>query len=164
MPMLFDNPSLLSSSLFILPQHNVLAELSHEITSPFESMMHSVFSITFWITLAGIFIAWVCYIAVPSIPSYLARYFSPIYKILINKYGFDAFNNMVFVKGSKGVGSAFYSVGDQKLIDGLIVNGSSRLVRWFSAKGRAIQSGYLYHYAAVMVFGLLGFLCWLILG
>lgn len=164
MPMLFDNPTILSSSLFILPQHNVLAELAHEITSPFESMLHSVYSLTFWITLAGIAIAWICYIAVPSIPGYFARYFSLIYKILVNKYGFDAFNNLVFVKGSKGIGTAFYNVGDQKLIDGMVVNGSSRLIRWFSAKGRAIQSGYLYHYAAVMVFGLLGFLCWLILG
>jgi len=164
MPMLYDNPTILSSSLFVLPQHNVLAELAHEITSPFESMLHSVYSLTLWITLAGVVIAWICYIAVPSIPAYLTRYFSLIYKILVNKYGFDAFNNLVFVKGSKGLGAVFYSVGDQKLIDGMVVNGSSRLVRWFSAKGRAIQSGYLYHYAAVMVFGLLGFLCWLILG
>ncbi|KTD04552.1 NADH-quinone oxidoreductase subunit L [Fluoribacter gormanii] len=164
MPMLFDNPTILSPSLFILPQHNVLAELAHEITSPFASMVHSIYSLTFWITLAGIAIAWICYIAVPSIPGYLARRFSLIYKILINKYGFDAFNNLVFVKGSKGIGTVFYSVGDQKLIDGMVVNGSSRLVRWLSAKGRAIQSGYLYHYAAVMIFGLLGFLCWLILG
>ncbi|WP_454785004.1 NADH-quinone oxidoreductase subunit L [Legionella sp. WA2024007413] len=164
MPMLFDNPTILSSSLFVLPQHNVLAELAHEVTSPFASMVHSVYSLTFWITLAGIAIAWLCYIAVPTIPGYLARRFSLIYKILLNKYGFDAFNNLVFVKGSKGIGTVFYSVGDQKLIDGMVVNGSSRLVRWLSTKGRAIQSGYLYHYATIMIFGLLGFLCWLILG
>lgn len=164
MPMLYDNPSLIGSSLFILPQHNVLAELAHEITSPFESMLHSVYSLTLWITLAGAAIAWVCYIAVPSLPGQLARRFSLIYKMLVNKYGFDAFNNLFFVKGSKGIGRIFYNVGDQKLIDGMVVNGSSRLIRWFSAKGRAIQSGYLYHYAAVMVLGLFGFLCWLILG
>ncbi|QMT58886.1 NADH-quinone oxidoreductase subunit L [Legionella sp. PC997] len=164
MPMLFDNPTILSSSLFVLPQHNVLAELAHEVTSPFASMVHSVYSLTFWITLAGIAIAWLCYIAAPTIPGYLARRFSLIYKILLNKYGFDAFNNLVFVKGSKGIGTVFYSVGDQKLIDGMVVNGSSRLVRWLSTKGRAIQSGYLYHYATIMIFGLLGFLCWLILG
>lgn len=164
MPMLFNSPGLISSSLFVLPQHNVLAELAHEITSPFASMLHSVYSLTLWITLAGVAIAWVCYIAVPSFPGQLARRFSLIYKILINKYGFDAFNNLFIVKGSKGIGRIFYSVGDQKLIDGMVVNGSSRLIRWFSAKGRAIQSGYLYHYAAVMVLGLFGFLCWLILG
>lgn len=164
MPMLFDHPTLLGSSLFVLPEHNVMAELAHEVTSPFASMVHAVSSLTFWITLIGIFIAWICYIAIPSIPSYLARYLSLIYQFLMNKYGFDAFNNLVFVKGTKGIGSVFYNVGDQRLIDGLVVNGSSRLVRWFSGKGRTIQSGYLNHYVAVMVLGLLGFLCWLILG
>ena len=164
MPILFNTPSILGSSLFVLPEHNVLAELAHEVTSPFASMLHSVYSLTLWISLAGVLIAWICYIAVPTIPSYLVRRFKLVYKILINKYGFDSFNNFVFVKGLKGLGSVFYNIGDQKLIDGLVVNGSGRLVRWFSTKGRNIQSGYLYHYATVMVFGLLGFLCWLILG
>ena len=59
---------LLRFILFVLPEHNVLAELAHEITSPFASMLHSVYSLTFWITLAGTFIAWICYIAVPTIP------------------------------------------------------------------------------------------------
>lgn len=164
MPILFNNPSLLSSSIFVLPEHNVLAELAHEVTSPFASMLHSIHSLTLWITIAGALIAWICYIAAPAIPAYLARHCSIIYRILMNKYGFDRFNDFVFVKGLKGLGRAFYNVGDQRLIDGMVVNGSGRLVRWFSAKGRTIQSGYLYHYATVMIFGLLGFLCWLILG
>ncbi len=164
MPILFNNPSLLSSSLFILPEHNVLAELAHEVSSPFATMTHSIYSLTLWVTIAGALIAWICYIAIPTIPSYFVRYFSLIYSILINKYGFDRFNDWVFVKGFKGLGRVFYNIGDQKLIDGFVVNGSGRLVRWFSSKGRTIQNGYLYHYATVMVFGLLGFLCWLILG
>lgn len=164
MPMLFNNPTLLSSSIFVLPEHNVLAELAHEVKSPFESMLHSVYSLTLWITVAGAVIAWICYIALPNIPAYLERRFSLIYTILINKYGFDRFNDFVFVKGLKGLGRIFYGIGDQKLIDGFVVNGSGRLVRWFSTKGRIIQSGYLYHYATIMVFGLLVFLCWLILG
>ncbi|HHL3492395.1 TPA: NADH-quinone oxidoreductase subunit L [Legionella pneumophila] len=163
MPILFDTPNLLSSSIFVLPEHNVLAELAHEVTSPLASAVHAIYSLPFWITVLGAVIAWVCYIAVPSIPGYLARYFSIIYSILLNKYGFDRFNELFFVKGARGLGVAFYKIGDQKLIDGAVVNGSGRLVRWFSGKGRKIQSGYIYHYATVMVFGLLAFLCWLIL-
>ncbi|HFE8548254.1 TPA: NADH-quinone oxidoreductase subunit L [Legionella pneumophila] len=163
MPILFDTPTLLGSSIFVLPEHNVLAELAHEVSSPFASAVHAIYSLPFWITVLGAVIAWVCYIAVPSIPSYLARYFSIIYSILLNKYGFDRFNELFFVKGARGLGIAFYKIGDQKLIDGAVVNGSGRLVRWFSGKGRKIQSGYIYHYATVMVFGLLAFLCWLIL-
>lgn len=163
MPMLFDNPTLLSSSLFILPEHNVLAELAHEVSSPFESIVHSFSSLTLWLTLTGAVIAWIGYIAVPSLPSLLSRRFSVIYSMLINKYGFDRLYELLFVKGSKVLGCIFYKVGDQKLIDGLFVNGSGKLVQWFSSKGRAVQSGYLYHYATVMVLGLFGFLCWLIL-
>ncbi|HGP0485534.1 TPA: NADH-quinone oxidoreductase subunit L [Legionella pneumophila] len=163
MSILFDTPTLLGSSIFVLPEHNVLAELAHEVSSPFASAVHAIYSLPFWITVLGAVIAWVCYIAVPSIPGYLARYFSIIYSILLNKYGFDRFNELFFVKGARGLGIAFYKIGDQKLIDGAVVNGSGRLVRWFSGKGRKIQSGYIYHYATVMVFGLLAFLCWLIL-
>jgi len=163
MPILFTNGGILASSLFVLPEHNVLTELAHEVTSPFESAIHSVTSLTLWLTVAGALIAWVCYIYMPSIPGRITRHFSIIYKILLDKYGFDSFNNLFFVKGSKGLGRLFYNVGDQRLIDGFAVNGSARLVKWLSGKGRAIQSGYLYHYATVMVFGLLGFLCWLIL-
>lgn len=164
MPMLFKQPGILGSSIFVLPEHDVLAELAHEVSSPFMSAIHSVDSLTLWVALAGAFIAWLCYIVFPIIPRYLVRYFSLIYKILINKYGFDRFNDLFFVKGSRGLGRVFYNLGDQKLIDGLVVNGSVHLVRWFSSKGRTIQDGYVYHYAAVMVFGVLGFLCWLILG
>ncbi|HBD7470185.1 TPA: NADH-quinone oxidoreductase subunit L [Legionella pneumophila] len=163
MPILFDTPSLLGSSIFVLPEHNVLAELAHEVSSPFASAVHAIYSLPFWITVLGAVIAWICYIAIPSIPGYLARYFSIVYSILLNKYGFDRFNELFFVKGARGLGIAFYKIGDQKLIDGAVVNGSGRLVRWFSGKGRKIQSGYIYHYATVMVFGLLAFLCWLIL-
>lgn len=162
MPMLFSKPVLLSDSLFILPQHNVLAKLAHEVVSPLNSALHSVTSLTFWLTVAGAFMAWVCYMAVPAIPVILAQRFSLIYKLMLNKYGFDCLNDLVFVKGSKLFGALFYKVGDQKLIDGLVVNGSGKLVKWFSSKGRAVQSGYLYHYVTVMVLALLGFLYWLI--
>lgn len=163
MPMLFNKPSLLSSSLFILPQHDVLAKLAHEVSSPLESALHAFQSPIFWLSLAGAVLAWVLYIAVPSIPGYITRHFSVIYAILVNKYGFDKLNQLVFVKGTKGLGRIFYNMGDRKIIDGAVVNGSGRLVRWVSSKGRTFQNGYLYHYATVMVFGLIGFLCWLIL-
>ncbi|HHF7348374.1 TPA: NADH-quinone oxidoreductase subunit L [Legionella feeleii] len=164
MPMLYDTPTLLGKSLFVLPEHNVLAELAKEVSSPWQAALHSVGSLTFWLAIAGILIAWVCYIALPSIPGVLARTLAWPYRILMNKYGFDAFNDLVIVRGSKAMGQFFYQTGDQRLIDGMLVNGAGRTIRWFAQKGRAIQSGYLYHYATVMVLGLFVFLCWLLLG
>jgi NADH-quinone oxidoreductase subunit L len=42
-----------------------------------------------------------------------------------------------------------------RLIDGLLVNGSARTVGWLASVIRHVQSGYLYHYAFVMILGLL---------
>lgn len=163
MPMLFSKPSLLSASIFVLPEHNVLAELGKEVVSPLHSMMEAPYSPVFWLTLTGIVIAWICYVIRPSIPGFFVKHFHRIYHVLLAKYGFDAFNDLVFVKGTKGLGRVFYKVGDQRFIDGFFVNGTAHAVRWLSTKGRVLQSGYLYHYIAAMVFGVLGFLCWLLL-
>lgn len=164
MPMLFNAPTLIGKSLYVAPQLNVLAEIGKEVSSPWKTALHAPSSIVFWLTLAGIFIAWVCYIAKPSIPEKLAIRFSWLYRLLLNKYGFDSFNNLIFVRGAKGLGRLFYRAGDQTIIDGLLVNGSGRTLRWFAQRGRTIQSGYLYHYATFMILGLFVFLCWLLLG
>lgn len=164
MPMLFNVPSLLQSSLFVLPEHDVLAKLAHEVHSPLASALHAPFTLTFWLAVSGAVIAWICYIAIPTIPGLLAAKFRWIYSILMNKYGFDAFNNKVILPFTQGLGTLFYKAGDQKLIDGLVVNGSGSMVKWFSAKGRLIQDGNLFRYVSVMVLGVLAFLCWLVLG
>ncbi|QDP71749.1 NADH-quinone oxidoreductase subunit L [Legionella israelensis] len=164
MPMLFDKPTLLQSSLFVLPEHNVLGELSEEVVSPFRSTIDAFTSPTFWLVIIGIFLTWISYIVFPSIPDRMARSISWLYRILLDKYGFDRFNDLVFVRGARACGMLFYRLGDQKIIDGLAVNGSGKLIRWFSGRGRTVQSGYLYHYVTVMVLGVLAFLSWLILG
>ncbi|MGQ3891519.1 NADH-quinone oxidoreductase subunit L [Legionella sp. CNM-4043-24] len=163
MPMLYNSPSMLAGSLFVLPEHNVLAELAHEVSSPLHSALESITTPTFWLTITGIVLAWLCYILVPSIPAMLARKFSWVYRLLLNKYGFDALNERIIVPFFKSLGRFFYQVGDQKLIDGFLVNGTGRTVRWLANKGRLLQSGYIYTYATVMVIGLFGFLCWLLL-
>ena len=162
MPMLFAKSTLLAPSLFVLPEHNALAELATEITSPLATFMHALTSGIFGITVLGILLAFVAYIVRPELPALLARVFSWPYRLFMNKYGFDAFNDLVFVNGSKALGRLFYQVGDQKIIDGAVVNGTGRTVRWFASKSGVIQSGYLYHYIAVMVFGVFAFLFWLL--
>lgn len=164
MPILFDTPSLLSASITVIPDHNVLAELATEVISSWHTMLQAPHSVVFWLTLAGILVTWLAYIALPTIPCILAHRFNWIYRILLDKYGFDAFNDNILVRGTKVLGELFYRIGDQRLIDGLIVNGTGRTVKWFAVKGRGFQNGYLYHYIAVMVFGVLCFLCWLLLG
>lgn len=164
MPMLYQQPTLLAQSLFVLPEHNVLAELAKEVHSPLQVALHAPWSLTFWLTLSGIIIAWLCYLVIPVVPIILANKFNGLYRLLLNKYGIDSFNDRLLIPGFKALGRMFYNLGDQKLIDGLMVNGTGRTIRWFAQKGRGLQSGYLYHYATVTVLGLFVFLCWLLLG
>ena len=60
----------------------------------------------------------------------------------------------MFAAGARGIGTLFWKVGDVRLIDGMMVNGSARVVAWLSAAVRHIQSGYIYHYAFAMIIGL----------
>lgn len=51
---------------------------------------------------------------------------------------------------------------ERMIIDGLLVNGTARVVAWFSNKTRLIQSGYLYHSALAMILGILAMATWFI--
>ena len=51
------------------------------------------------------------------------------------------------------LGAMLWKVGDQKIIDGVFVNGSWKLVAWISGKVRRLQSGFIYHYAFGMIIG-----------
>ena len=97
-----------------------------------------------------------------DLPEQIRARFSGLHRILENKYGFDSFNEAFFAGGSRGIGGLFWKVGDVKLIDGLIVNGSAYGVGKIAAFIRHLQSGYLYHYAFAMIIGLLVMLAWVI--
>ncbi|HRE31294.1 MAG TPA: NADH-quinone oxidoreductase subunit L, partial [Candidatus Berkiella sp.] len=101
------------------------------------------------------------YVLKPSLAETVRKLFSPLYTILVNKYGFDAFNQTVIAGGARGIGRLFWHVGDEKLIDGLIVNGSAKTVGFSAKVLRHLQSGYVYHYAFAMITGLLALTLWL---
>ena len=83
---------------------------------------------------------------------------SRVHAILEDKYGFDRFYQFFIAGGTRGIGQLLWQIGDIKLIDGLMVNGSARTVGLISAIVRHVQSGYLYHYAFAMIIGLLALL------
>ena len=95
------------------------------------------------------------YLKRPDIPDMLERRFNGVYRLLVNKYYFDRFNEIVFAGGARLLGSALWKGGDVGLIDGIAINGSARLVGWVATLSRPLQSGYIYHYAFGMILGLL---------
>jgi NADH-quinone oxidoreductase subunit L len=159
-PMLFTKPNVLASALWVLPTHNVLDRLATHFHGPLSMSLSAYQQPAFWLALAGIFSAWLCYVRLPKLPGVLATRFNWFYRLLLQKYGFDAFNQRVFVRGSIALAKHLYHIADVKFIDHLLVNGSGRLIARLSAVGRKNQSGYLFWYAFVMVLGLVGFLVW----
>lgn len=163
-PMLYGQPSLLAKSITVLPEHTVPEQMLAHFPGTWEMTLEAFTSPVFFLVLSGIILTWFAYIVMPSLPAILSKRFNVIYQILMNKYGFDNFNDWFFVRGTRVLGQLLFGIGDKVLIDGVIVNGSAVTVVWASIKGRMMQSGYLYHYALMMVLGLIIFLSWLMLG
>lgn len=159
-PFLFSNTPLLGDTIFVLPAHNVLATVRTEFPGAARMALEAGTTLTFWLAMAGIVTAWLFTAFKPTWADWMARRFSWIYAALQNKFGFDAFNQRVFVKGTKETAQTCYEVGDVKFIDGFFVNGSGRFIRWIASTAQRLQSGYIYHYALAMALGMVGFLLW----
>jgi NADH-quinone oxidoreductase subunit L len=122
--------------------------------------LHGLKAWPFWLAVAGIATAWVLYMKRTDLPKKIARFFGPAYALVERKYGFDELYSAVFAAGARAVGGGLWKGGDQATIDGVMVNGSARVVGWFSGVVRLIQSGLIYWYAFVMLFGVLLALSW----
>jgi NADH-quinone oxidoreductase subunit L len=124
--------------------------------------LHGFVSLPFWLAVAGIATAVVLYLGKPHLPKRVARAFGPLYAMVERKYGFDELYSRVFAGGLRLLGRGFWRGGDQTVIDGLMVNGSARVVGWFAGVIRHLQSGLLNQYAVAMLFGLLILTFWLL--
>jgi NADH-quinone oxidoreductase subunit L len=118
--------------------------------------------LTFWFAAAGVATAWLFFLRKPELADATERRFKWLYTILIDKFGFDWFNEHVIMAGARLLGGGLWRVGDQLVIDDGMVNGSARTVGWLGSVMRYAQSGYLYHYAFAMILGLAALLLWLI--
>ena len=135
-------------------KHPVMQELSHAFHGPVAMAIHALSTAPFWLALAGVVTAWYMYLINPAVPAAFARILRPLVVLLENKYFLDWFNENILARGARLLGTGLWKGGDRILIDGFLVNGSWRLVGWISSKVRHLQSGYLYHYALVMILGI----------
>ncbi|MDP1606571.1 MAG: NADH-quinone oxidoreductase subunit L, partial [Rhodocyclaceae bacterium] len=140
-------------AIYIADAHAGVAQLKAAFTGVFGMLAHGVVTLPFWLALAGAVTAWFLYIKRPDLPAVIKRKSGVLATILEEKYGFDRFNEWFFAGGARGLGRGLWKIGDQTLIDGVAVNGSARLVGWFSSVVRLIQSGHIYQYAFSMIIG-----------
>jgi NADH-quinone oxidoreductase subunit L len=162
-PMLFGD--FFKDSIFIdIERHPAMEELATMFHGPLQMALHGLRAAPFWLALSGVVLAYYLYMVNPALPATIKRKAQPLYILLENKYYLDWFNENILARGVRGLGTVLWKVGDQKLIDGALVNGSWKLVGWVSGVVRRLQSGYIYHYAFGMIIGvfvLMTYFVWL---
>ena len=102
---------------------------------------------------SGVVLAWLFYLKRPDIPEAIKQRFLPLFVLLDNKYYADKFNEIVFAGGARLLGGGLWKIGDVGLIDGLMVNGSAKIVGMIGSMAGWLQRGYIYIYAFWMIVG-----------
>jgi NADH-quinone oxidoreductase subunit L len=144
-----------SRSITVAAEHNVLGELGNTFEGTMGFVSHAFAGPVIYLALAGVGVAYWIYMVKPQIAADLQTRFALIYKVMDNKYYMDHLYLNVFAGMGRAAGQLLWKIGDVLLIDGLVVNGSARIVGWFSVVTRRLQTGYLYHYAFAMIAGMM---------
>ncbi|HEY9281634.1 MAG TPA: NADH-quinone oxidoreductase subunit L [Eoetvoesiella sp.] len=160
-PLLFGN--FFNGVINVLPQHPAMAELATHWHGWVAYALHGFMTVPFWLMIAGLVVAWYCYLINPKVPAAIKSKLSGLNTVLDNKYYADWFNEQVLSRGARCLGHGLWQAGDRGVIDGLLVNGSARVVGWVAAISRHLQSGYIYHYAFAMIIGIMAFLSFFVL-
>jgi NADH-quinone oxidoreductase subunit L len=143
-------------------RHGAMAELEELFHGPWQMAVHGLTTLPFWLAAAGVLASYLMYMVFPAVPAAIKRMCMPVYTLLENKYYLDWINENILARGARALGVGLWKVGDQAIIDGAVVNGSWKLVGWISGGVRKVQTGYLYHYALVMILGIFALLTYFV--
>ena len=138
----------------------VLPKTEEEYRGLWAFTLHGLVSLPFLLGLLGIGTAWLLYIKRLALPKRIAMELGPLYALVERKYGFDELYASLFAGGARMLGRGFWRGGDVAVIDGVMVNGSARVVGWFSTVVRLLQTGLLNQYAVTMLFGVMILAFW----
>jgi NADH-quinone oxidoreductase subunit L len=114
--------------------------------------------------LAGLALAYIFYIRDKTLPRRVADMNQPAYQFLLNKWYFDELYNFIFVRPAFWIGRLFWKQGDGAVIDGLGPDGVAASVGGITTQVVRLQTGYVYHYAFVMLIGLAAIISWFSFG
>ena len=110
--------------------------------------------------LIGIALAYFVYFRKEPLAPKITAFFKPLHAVFFNKYWFDELYDAVFVKRSLTLGTLFWK-GDKHVVDGLGPDGGAKASGWVAGVLAKLQTGYIYHYAFIMMIALIGFVSWL---
>jgi NADH-quinone oxidoreductase subunit L len=141
------------ASIVMRPEHAAVAKMAADYKGVPGFIAHGVTTPPFWLALGGAVLAWYLYTVRTDLPKRIAMRFGFLYAIVERKYGFDELYQWLFAGGARAVGQGLWRGGDVAIIDGVIVNGSARLVGWIASVVRLFQTGLVYQYAFTMIIG-----------
>ena len=160
-PMLFGD--FFGASIFVNhAAHPAMQSLAEHFHGAGAMVLHGLVSLPFWLAAAGVATAWYLYMVRRDLPEIIRKKAGILYTILERKYGFDDFNDWFFAGGARMLGGRLWRWGDVFAIDGVVVNGSARLVGKLAAVVRHLQTGYIYHYAFAMIIGVALLVTWFV--
>lgn len=140
--------------------HPAMQALGQAFLGPAEMAEEAFTSLPFALAMLGVVLSYYMYMINPALPSAVQRAFMPLFTVLDNKYYMDWFNENVIAPAARHLGSGLWRGGDQSVIDGFFVNGAWKLVGRMAGVIRKFQSGFLFHYALSMIFGVFLLMSW----
>ncbi len=157
LPMVGTHSDFWGTSILVLPHHHALEGAHH---------------VAFWVkalptivAVIGILAAYFLYMTKPQLPAMLAERLRPLYLFSLNKWYFDELYDFVFVRPAKYIGHGLWKQGDGGVIDGIGPDGIAAAATAIARRVIKLQSGYVYHYAFLMLAGVAVIITWyLILG
>ena len=158
-PMLFGD--FFGDAIFVSSAHDTLAGLREGWHGQWGFVLHGLMGWPTWLAAAGVFAAWFIYLRRPEIATRTAERFSWLYRFMLNKYGFDDFNQKYIAGGTRALGRGLFRFGDRGLIDGILIDGTAATIGRIAGALRRGQTGYLYHYAFVMIIGVVAIGVWM---
>jgi NADH-quinone oxidoreductase subunit L len=160
-PMLFGD--FFGSAIHVDHQaHPAMTQLREGFHGAGAMVLHGLVTLPFWLAVAGVATAYYLYIVRKDLPEAIRRKSGILYTVLEEKYGFDRFNDWFFAGGVRLLGGKLWRWGDVAAIDGVLVNGTARLIGRIAAVVRHLQSGYIYHYAFAMIIGVALLATWFV--
>ena len=153
-PLLFGGA--LSDAIFVREANDVVA---NNLAAKFDDgalafALHGFVTPVFWLAMLGVGISTYVYLFNPGLAESLKQKLHLVWTVLDRKYGFDELWQKVLAGTGLSIASGLSKGGDRTVIDGWLVNGSARMVGRMSGALRQLQSGFLFHYAFVMVVAL----------
>ncbi|WP_334134360.1 NADH-quinone oxidoreductase subunit L [Tepidimonas sp.] len=160
-PMLFGD--FLAASIEVhADKHPAMAKFAEIFHGPLAMALHAFSAPPLYLAAAGALSAWYLYLVRPEMPGRIAQALRPIVVVLENKYYMDWINEHIIARAARAIGVGLWKGGDRGVIEAGIVNLSWKLVGAVAGIVRRVQTGYLYHYAFVMIAGVLALMTYFV--